>query len=71
MTKQQKIWFDAGYNDNLGERNLGEHPEAQCQEAWGDFLLKNDFQFLVKMFPFYKKGATRAYQNICDYTEYK
>jgi hypothetical protein len=61
MTKYQKIWFEEGYNDN----QHGEHPDAICQEKWPDFIIDwrwSDSSFLlVEHFPFYKQGATKAY----------
>jgi hypothetical protein len=55
MNTIQKKWFKFGYND----AQSGEHPDALCQ-AW----MINDFQrmeTLVTYFPFYKQGATKAY----------
>lgn len=62
MRKIEKSWFNDGYHNN----QHGEHPEAFCQKEWGEFLTKccereNPFIFLVKHFPFYKQGATKAY----------
>jgi len=62
MTKYQKIWYKEGYDNN----QQGEHPEAICQERWSDFVIDCDwadttFTFLVEHFPFYKQGATKAY----------
>lgn len=62
MKKYQKLWFEEGYYDN----QQGEHPEAICQERWSDFVIDCDwadttFTFLVEHFPFYKQGATKAY----------
>ena len=58
MTKIEKIWFDTGYNSN----HCGEHPEAICQERWLSFIeFGRDVPTLVKYFPFYKQGVTKAF----------
>jgi hypothetical protein len=62
MTKYQKLWFEEGYYDN----QQGEHPEAFCQEKWMKSIYDcgwggEQFTMIVEHFPFYKQGATKAY----------
>ena len=56
MTQNQRKWFKDGYEDGQS----GEHPEALAQEAWMRNLF-HPMETLVENFPFYKQGATKAY----------
>ena len=66
MTKDQKDWFDLGYEEQTFYK---QHPEAILQEAWIISIEDIDnglasWQEVFNNFPYYKSGVLKATKDL-------